>query len=70
MTPQQPVEFRFARAWIHAGVEYQPGDRVHFAPATARMLVELDAGDLVKLGKQARRAETHAADHNTTGEQP
>lgn len=69
MIPAKPVEFRFARAWQHAGVLHKPGDTVELAPATAAMLAELGAGERIKSAKTPRRGADDATGNiDTTGE--
>lgn len=55
MTQPKPVDFTFARAWIHAGVTYAEGDRAAFPEPTALMLMEAGAGDRARTVKQKRR---------------
>ena len=63
MTQPKPVDFTFARAWIHAGVLYQAGDVGTFPQPTALMLMEAGAGDRARTVKQKRR--TASADGTT-----
>jgi hypothetical protein len=63
VTQPAPVDFRFGRAWIHAGREFQAGDVAQFAPPTATMLAELGAGSRVEQRKPTRRAVEDADGH-------
>lgn len=38
------VDFTFSKNWIHAGVEYKPGDKAKFQPSVANMLQAAEAG--------------------------
>lgn len=73
MTQANHVDFDFTRAWIHAGVEYKPGDKAQFGPATATMLADAGAGRPVTPGKYSKRRAAGVADGNdlsTIGDTP
>lgn len=45
------VDFKFAKTWRHAGIDYKEGDVAKLSPRKADKLVKAKAGEIVKAAK-------------------